>query len=94
MAPLCWAPAWPAPRPIPSSSLQETYTAYLAAEGFRPELTASGNVKFRREGRSYLIIADEKDPTYFRMTWAFADEDKLAAARLRRLKAATWPRPK
>jgi hypothetical protein len=65
--------------------LQETYSAYLQAEGFRPELTASGNVKFRREGRSYLIIADEKDPTYFRMTWAFADEDKSAAARLRRL---------
>jgi hypothetical protein len=50
--------------------LQETYSAYLQAEGFRPELTASGNVKFRREGRSYLIIADE---------------DKSAAARLRRL---------
>lgn len=65
--------------------LQETYSAYLQAEGFRPELTSSGNVKFRREGRSYLIIADEKDPTYFRMTWAFADEDKSAAARLRRL---------
>jgi hypothetical protein len=65
--------------------LQETYTAYLSSEGFRPELTSSGNVKFRREGRSFLIFADENDPTYFRMVMAFSAEDKSAQARLRRL---------
>ena len=65
--------------------LQETYTAYLSSEGFRPELTQSGNVRFRREGRSFLIYADENDPTYFRMVMAFSADDKSAAARLRRL---------
>jgi hypothetical protein len=65
--------------------LQETYTAYLSSEGFRPELTQSGNVRFRREGRSFLIYADENDPTYFRMVMAFSAEDKSAQARLRRL---------
>jgi hypothetical protein len=65
--------------------LQETYTAHLSNEGFRPELTASGNVRFRREGRSYIIYADENDPTYFRMVVAFSAEDKSAQARLRRL---------
>jgi hypothetical protein len=65
--------------------LQETYTAYLSSEGFRPELTQSGNVRFRREGRSFLIYADENDPTYFRMVMAFSAEDKSAPARLRRL---------
>ncbi len=65
--------------------LQETYSAYLSTEGFRPELTPSGNVRFRREGRSFLIYADEGDPTYFRMVMAFSAEDKSAPARLRRL---------
>ena len=65
--------------------LQETYTAYLSNEGFRPELTPSGNVKFRREGRTFLIYADENDATYFRMAMGFSAEDKSAQARLRRL---------
>ena len=65
--------------------LQETYTSYLSAEGFRPELTQSGNVRFRREGRNFLIYADESDPTYFRIVMAYGEEDKSAPARLRRL---------
>ncbi len=65
--------------------LQETYSNHLAAEGFRPEITNAGNVRFRREGRTFLIYADEKDPTYFRLTMAFSSEDKSAQARLRRL---------
>jgi hypothetical protein len=65
--------------------LQETYTTYLTSEGFRPELTQSGNVRFRREGRSYVIYVDEKDPTYFRLVLAFSAEDKSAQARARRL---------
>jgi ribosomal protein L10 len=65
--------------------LQETYSNHLASEGYRPELTNAGNVRFRREGRTYVLYADENDPTYFRMVMAFASEDKSAQARMRRL---------
>jgi hypothetical protein len=65
--------------------LQETYSSFLATEGYRPELTPSGNVKFRREGRVYVIYADERDPTYFRLQLQFTAEDKSAAMRAKRL---------
>jgi hypothetical protein len=65
--------------------LQETYSTYLASEGFRPELTPNGNVRFRREGRIYVIYADERDPTYFRMVLSFTAEDKSPAMRAKRL---------
>jgi hypothetical protein len=65
--------------------LQSTYTEFLASEGYKPETTQSGNVRFRREGRSYVIFVDEKDPTYFRMVLAFSAEDKSPEARRRRL---------
>lgn len=67
------------------AQLQETYSAHLSSEGFRPELTQSGNVRFRREGRSYVIFVEENDPTYFRMVLAFSAEDKSPQARIRRL---------
>ncbi len=65
--------------------LQETYTGYLAQEGFRPELTSGGNVRFRREGRTYAIFIDERDPTFFRLQLSFSAEDKSPAMRLKRL---------
>jgi len=68
-----------------TQQLQDIYSGHLAAEGLKPELNASGNVRFRREGRSYVIHVDERDPLYFRLTMAFAVEDKSAAARARRL---------
>ncbi len=70
--------------------LQETYSQHLASEGYRPELTPSGNVKFRREGRTYLIYADERDPTYFRMTLSFSAEDKSPAMRAKRLEGCNY----
>ncbi len=65
--------------------LQETYSTYLATEGYRPELTPNGNIKFRRESRIYVIYADERDPTYFRLVLSFTAEDKSAAMRVKRL---------
>ena len=67
------------------AQLQETYSAYLGTEGFRPEITQAGNVRFRREGRSYVIYVDENDATYFRLVLAFSAEDKSPQARVRRL---------
>lgn len=65
--------------------LQETYSGYLSNEGYRPEITPNGNVRFRREGKIYVIYADERDPTYFRLVLSFTAEDKSAAMRVKRL---------
>jgi hypothetical protein len=65
--------------------LQETYSSYLATEGYRPELTTNGNVRFRREGKTYVIYADERDPTYFRLVLSYSAEDKSPAMRVKRL---------
>lgn len=65
--------------------LQETYSSYLNTEGFRPEITPNGNVRFRREGKIYVIYCDERDPTYFRLVLSFSAEDKSPAMRAKRL---------
>ena len=65
--------------------LQETYSTYLAAEGYRPEVTPNGNIRFRRESRIYVIYCDERDPTYFRLVLSFSAEDKSPAMRAKRL---------
>lgn len=68
--------------------LQQTYMQYLQTEGFNPNVTQAGNVRFRREGRFYIIYVDERDPEYFRLVLSFSAEDKSPAARQRRLEGA------
>jgi hypothetical protein len=65
--------------------LQETYMSHLGTEGYKPEITQAGNVRFRREGRVYVIYVDEKDPMYFRLVLSFSDDDKSPAARTKRV---------
>jgi hypothetical protein len=65
--------------------LQDAYAGHLRAEQLAPEINSSGNVRFRREGRTYVIHVDERDPLYFRLTMAFASDDKSADMRRRRL---------
>jgi hypothetical protein len=63
--------------------LQETFSRHLAAESLRPEITSTGNVRFRSQGRTFVIQVDERDPLYFRLTMAFVADDKSEAARQR-----------
>lgn len=65
--------------------LQEIFSSHLAAESLRPELNAAGNLRFRRDGRNYVIHVDERDALYFRLTMAFVADDKSPAMRQRRL---------
>jgi hypothetical protein len=65
--------------------LQQTYSSYLQTEGYNPNITQAGNVRFRREGKFYIIYVDEKDPEYFRLVLSFTAEDKSAQGRMRRL---------
>jgi len=68
--------------------LQQTFMAYLSQEGYNPNVTQAGNVRFRREGKFYIIYVDEKDAEYFRLVLSFSAEDKSPQARLRRLEGA------
>ena len=80
--------AGPAPaQDYTREQLQDIVTRHLAAESMRPELTDSGNVRFRNQGRTYVIHVDERDPLYFRLTMAFVAEDKSLSARQRQLEA-------
>lgn len=47
--------------------LADMYVRFLQGEGYHPELDKDGDVVFKSEGKVYLIIADEKDATYFRL---------------------------
>ncbi len=63
--------------------LQDIFSRHLAAESLRPELTTAGNVRFRSQGRTFVIHVDERDPLYFRLTMAFVADDKSPSARQR-----------
>ena len=68
--------------------LQQTYMQYLQQEGYNPNVTQAGNVRFRREGRFYIIYVDEKDPEYFRLVLSFSADAKSPQARMRRMEGA------
>jgi len=86
--------ATPAAEPVAAAyskaELQKIYTDYLSAEGYGFEVTAAGNILFRREGRTYLAYVNEKDPTFFRLVLGFSYDDKSAQARAARLEAANF----
>ena len=63
--------------------LQDIVSRHLAAESLRPEVTTTGNVRFRSQGRTFVIHIDERDPLYFRLTMAFVADNKSEAARQR-----------
>lgn len=45
----------------------EMYVEFLKQEGYSPKVTDSGNVLFKREGFSFFIAVDEKDPNFFQL---------------------------
>ncbi|MBW1882076.1 MAG: hypothetical protein JRJ58_01000 [Deltaproteobacteria bacterium] len=68
--------------------LQRLYVEYLSAEGYRPSIDGDGDVKFKREGRTYFIIVSEKDPEFFRLVLANIWEIENDVERSRVLQAA------
>jgi len=59
----------PAEETLPPSPPSDAgpHFAFLAAEGFRPEVDEDGDVRFRHEGRTLYLFRDEKDRDYFRV---------------------------
>lgn len=46
---------------------QRLYLEYLKAEGYLPTIDSDGDIVFKREGLSYLIIVQASDPSFFRV---------------------------
>jgi len=56
------------------------YRDYLSGEGFMPSLDDDGDVVFKKEGRTYIIVIDENDEEFFRLVfpnfWPIESEDE------------------
>jgi len=59
---------------------------FLAQEGYQPSIDSEGDVKFKAEGRTYYVIVDEEDETYFRLLfpnfWDIGSTEELTRALL------------
>ena len=60
----------------------EMYKNYLAEEGYLPKIDSDGDVAFKCEGRTYVIIIDPDDDTFFHLSlpcfWSIASESERA----------------
>ncbi len=71
-----------------TSGASEAYSTFLTNEGYRPTLDSDGDVVFKREGRTYLILIDDADPTFFRLVFPNFWEIESDPERLQVLLAA------
>jgi hypothetical protein len=69
-------------------TLQDFYVAYLQKEGFRPEIDDDGNVRFKREGKNFVINIEEQDPSFLKIDTAVVSTDKTPETFRKRLAAA------
>lgn len=49
------------------AQMQQMYSDYLKAEGYKPELDQDGDVVFKREGKTFFIQVSDQDQNYFRL---------------------------
>jgi hypothetical protein len=49
------------------SEIMNLYLDYLRDEGYRPGLDRDGDIKFKHEGRTYLLLVDEQDTACVRL---------------------------
>jgi hypothetical protein len=62
----------------------EYFDSYLKGEGFAVTLDNDGDLVFKQEGRTYILIIDEKDTDFVRLTfpnfWSIESEDERKRA--------------
>lgn len=79
---------------LKKEQLQRLYTEYLTAEGYKPEVDSDGDVRFKREGRTYFIDVSEKDPEFFHVVLANIWSIESEKERLQVLAAADYSNAK
>ena len=70
------------------ATLAETYSDFLTTEGYRPTQDGDGDLIFKKEGRTYLIICDDEDRMFFRLVFPNFWSIDSDAERLQALSAA------
>jgi hypothetical protein len=70
----------------------EMFQQYLTAEGYLPTIDEDGDVMFKSEGTTFLIIPDEQDGEFFRLAlpnfWSIDDEDERERGKIACLEVA------
>lgn len=65
---------------------QKMYTKFLDEEGYKPEIDEDGDVRFKREGKTYFINVDPADPMCFRLVlaniWPIESEEERGKVRV------------
>lgn len=68
--------------PMTKPERAEMYKNYLAEEGFVPKIDDDGDVAFKCEGRTYAILIDKDDDTFFHLAlpcfWSIENEAERA----------------
>lgn len=66
--------------------LQELYSTFLSHEGYKPEVDEDGDVRFKRESKTYFINVDAADTSSFRLVlaniWPMDNEEERAEVRI------------
>jgi hypothetical protein len=64
------------------AEIQRLYMDFLTEEGYKPDVDQDGDVKFKREGKTYFIAVNETDPEFFRVVlagiWPIENEKERA----------------
>jgi hypothetical protein len=64
--------------------LQDKYSAILKEEGYAPKIDEDGDVQFKYEGKTYYILINEEDPTFFELIypsfWKIESEEERSRA--------------
>ncbi len=68
------------------AELQKLYTGFLDKEGYKPEVDEDGDVRFKREGKTYFINVDVDDAICFRLVlaniWPIESEEERLQVRV------------
>lgn len=67
-------------RPELKAKQAEIFLQFLRAEGYLPSLDDDGDIVFKSEGTTFLLLVDGKDSEFFRLAipnfWSIDDEDE------------------
>ncbi len=70
-----------------------TFSDFLRGEGYMPTIDGDGDIMFKREGRTYLVVLDDDDDEFFRILfpgfWKIENDEERRRVERAALKATT-----